>query len=810
MNKKYLKYHLLAAFIFLIIALVAVRKFLNLDVYIGHNWDSPYSALKDSYSAVLRGLLYIWNDNYSLGVSILPSFSNRPWWLFNAICGILFQGKFVAQFQIILAMLFGGFFMYYYLFTVFLSAGYKSRAVFPAFCGGLFFSLSPVFLGHFIGGAFNQMDTLVLLPLLLTILHIGICAKNLNRIVICISVLMALIATSLQNFIFGGLFVFLYVLFFYPIAWKNKLIVYVKIFLLTLALSLFWILPLVYSVIGENVQQRLQENLSYSNLIYNVPAVSDALFTNGYVRQFYNFLVWPGIYGIWKTVALLVVSFVALATLFLRKKYNQLYKYGLFWWVLYLFFLIFASGFLSPFGAVVEYLYKNFSLMAVFRSPQWWMMPLTVTFAILIGFAVEILLDKLKNINKYTVYGVRIFIILIILFMLHPTFLYGDLGADRLYQRAKLGESWYKADHLDGYKMPDDYREAISYLSQLPDNGRVILLPLSGSPYYMETDYQREGAGVDPVIIYKSPKPFIFNDLYDDYNGKALISMMEKEAYVSKNIDFLYFGKIFNARYLLLKKDYSPVSSAYRKYWNGEEMYGILRDNMNQIGEIIIDGKSTVLIKLNDKYFLPHIYSPAIADFYNIDIDQKISNDGTISIEGNNIVRLMETLKRTESTAVIPPQYGDLFANARKVNKLKINYDKINPIKYRIKISGAQESFPLIFSEAFNGNWKIYPVRGAGRSFYETYFQKPLSEKNHFIANGYGNGWLIDLDGIKDFGKYELNKDNTIDFELIIEFWPQRLFYVGMALSGMALLGCIIYLVSAFFMGRSREIEREN
>lgn len=79
--------------------------------------------------------------------------------------------------------------------------------------------------------------------------------------------------------------------------------------------------------------------------------------------------------------------------------------------------------------------------------------------------------------------------------------------------------------------------------------------------------------------------------------------------------------------------------------------------------------------------------------------------------------------------------------------------------------------------------------------FYETWFKKSVDEKYHLMANGYANSWWIDLDEIKKSGKYVQNSDGSIDFELIIEFWPQRLFYLGLIISGITLIGCLGYLV---------------
>ena len=67
------------------------------------------------------------------------------------------------------------------------------------------------------------------------------------------------------------------------------------------------------------------------------------------------------------------------------------------------------------------------------------------------------------------------------------------------------------------------------------------------------------------------------------------------------------------------------------------------------------------------------------------------------------------------------------------------------------------------------------------------------------MVNGYANSWIIDPDDIcKNKGFCRKNDDGTYDMELIVEFWPQRLFYIGLGISGMTLLSCLGYLVIDF------------
>lgn len=84
-----------------------------------------------------------------------------------------------------------------------------------------------------------------------------------------------------------------------------------------------------------------------------------------------------------------------------------------------------------------------------------------------------------------------------------------------------------------------------------------------------------------------------------------------------------------------------------------------------------------------------------------------------------------------------------------------------------------------------------------GGYIWDTWFQKALPEENHLMANGYANSWWVDLNQACNSGKVQnciKNPDGSYDFELIVEFWPQRLFYFGIGISGAALLFCLFYL----------------
>ena len=86
-------------------------------------------------------------------------------------------------------------------------------------------------------------------------------------------------------------------------------------------------------------------------------------------------------------------------------------------------------------------------------------------------------------------------------------------------------------------------------------------------------------------------------------------------------------------------------------------------------------------------------------------------------------------------------------------------------------------------------------------SVFETLNTQPLPETRHLEANGFANSWIIDPSKIcSSFKKCSKNADGTYDLQLIVEFWPQRLFIIGLTISLIALIMSILYI--AFYYAR--------
>jgi len=79
-------------------------------------------------------------------------------------------------------------------------------------------------------------------------------------------------------------------------------------------------------------------------------------------------------------------------------------------------------------------------------------------------------------------------------------------------------------------------------------------------------------------------------------------------------------------------------------------------------------------------------------------------------------------------------------------------------------------------AEPYNKNWKASAYSKDG---------KKIKLRSHYKARGYTNGW-------------EIGKNLNIS-KIIIEFYPMKLAYWGIAISSLTFLTVIIYLLKHFY-----------
>lgn len=135
-------------------------------------------------------------------------------------------------------------------------------------------------------------------------------------------------------------------------------------------------------------------------------------------------------------------------------------------------------------------------------------------------------------------------------------------------------------------------------------------------------------------------------------------------------------------------------------------------------------------------------------------------------------------IKNLSVTKLIKPKpvFIMTLPNQTPVVPPTISYTKINTTKYTVHISNTSNPFVLVFSELFNNKW-------------EAFYGDNTSINQHYRVNLYANGWLIDKTG---------------NFDLTIEFTPQRLYKSGEIVSVFSHLLNGILLITLIYQRKKK------
>ncbi len=142
------------------------------------------------------------------------------------------------------------------------------------------------------------------------------------------------------------------------------------------------------------------------------------------------------------------------------------------------------------------------------------------------------------------------------------------------------------------------------------------------------------------------------------------------------------------------------------------------------------------LFTINTRYFLPHFYIPK-----NIIVSDTNSLDGFPEIVSQPDYQIRSAIYWQN------PGLPTIITNPPVVE-----FKKINPVKYRIRIHGADAPFPLIFGETYHRDWKIYlnsRFEKAEEYNINRYELLPGNERDQAnsaeLAQFIGRGWVTDL-----------------------------------------------------------------
>ncbi len=126
--------------------------------------------------------------------------------------------------------------------------------------------------------------------------------------------------------------------------------------------------------------------------------------------------------------------------------------------------------------------------------------------------------------------------------------------------------------------------------------------------------------------------------------------------------------------------------------------------------------------------------------------------------------------------------------------KPEVQYKKINPTRFIVNVE-SETPFILVFNERYHPDWKAFikkpdekkpvnEVRRYSSALINAWKNrgKIKALEKHLQVNGFANAWWVELPG---------DMKGTENFQVLIEYFPQRLFETGFIIAFLAFVFCL-------------------
>lgn len=228
---------------------------------------------------------------------------------------------------------------------------------------------------------------------------------------------------------------------------------------------------------------------------------------------------------------------------------------------------------------------------------------------------------------------------------------------------------------------------------------------------------------------------------------------------------------------------------------------GIRSDNeeiITKISQTNIDTKnnSLYLLDLDKASGLGKIYFQLDSDFDQTEVTINGKTHKLQKTELGNNIKYVEDLSPTVGINSFMVQQGAkpiffIKEYTTKGTAPAITTSKINPTKYRLDISGINSDFNLEFADSFNQYWQIMANNGVFSSAI-------IGNNQHFVSNGYANGWHLSIDQLKKAGVLKQESDGSYSASIYLNFYPQRFLFVGSLASFVFLIFLILNVIMIY------------
>lgn len=351
---------------------------------------------------------------------------------------------------------------------------------------------------------------------------------------------------------------------------------------------------------------------------------------------------------------------------------------------------------------------------------------------------------------------------------------YSGISDSNLQKETISGLIFYPEKITD---LQNDNRSSTNYKFILREQGRYSLLLFKRFLISLANDHEKEN-----IKVYIDNKPLDFQEPVEDgdfvnYGDVELESGVHTVIVESSEKNLVEAPEILNLttsqhKAMFNIENFSPFDS-YLIRFDFLFKYGTaFRFAFEQSSDSVRDGQRIQKypyfnVIQNDGYNSNFKHAQGVLTPYRSAESAALifSSDPLISFE--ILIKDIKAQKISRPEVLLKQSVSSV-----KIKKLpQISYTKYNPSKYKIFIKGAKDPFILVLSELFNSKWEAKFSDGS------------IAEK-HFLANFYANGWLINKSG---------------DFEIILEFIPQKLLDVGKTISVVSFMLVGLFVIGQYF-----------
>lgn len=705
----------------------------------GGDWGIPLT--KYQLSTYFKSGMYTWLDSF---FGTRKSFQNDSIFYFiMTVIGMFINGNLLSKLLLLFVYSFSALSMF--VLMKFFKVHYVASLL-----AGILYICSPIFFNYSIMGWQLVLLAMGLIPLMI-VCFIKALHKNSLRYSVLVGLMFAL--SFLQSQMIFWIPIILFLIGVVYVRDRNSLLIFLKhisvIIIICLLLHVYWWPGLIFfpdrilnsqNVFNSEISIGTSINLSLGNILRGWGSLANYPYEYAYKDKY--------------TLLSFFVPILAFSSLIIKDKHTYKYIFGA--CLLILFFLTrIDRSIISaiPFSSVI----RDFARFTIFT---------TLGLTVLSTFTIDYLIANKNNLYRWAGF----LVILIVIVSFFPFF------NNSLYDKPSESDIDMR---LRTFEFPQDYTTVEQMLLSDTETTKALYLPMGGYFGYLH-DHKFPGSyrGLQDIFAFYSPKPGIIY-LTDKSNGFAdpVITLLQSllESQTQKNYElFIDLLQKSSTKYIVVRKKTNIYMEKFIQY----------AQNSPQVTTVF---NSEHIIVFQNNLYSDLFFAPANVV---VDTSGELINYFQSSMGNNNtnIVISQPYNHRDPKIMQLPHHTFDVP---------NILFQKMNPTKYYVQVSDINKDFILTFNEAFHVGWKLYVQNSqfVNQRAYETLRQNPLSENNHMLANTYANSWFVDMNFTCTYYSCSQSSDGSYTIQFIIEFEPQKYYYVGLLISLFTLLLLVSYLM---------------